>query len=313
MPNQFSHQSVLQSEAINALAIQPNGVYIDATFGRGGHSAAILAKLDAAGRLFAIDQDAEALVAAKRFAADARFCISRANFAELEALAKTWGVDGQVDGILLDIGVSSPQLDDPARGFSFMHDGDLDMRMDCDSGQSVAAWLAKVEQDELANVIYKYGEERNSRRIAKAIVERRAVLPITRTLDLANIIAAVNKAGSRHKHPATRTFQALRIYINRELEVLEDALVAALKVLKPRGRLVVISFHSLEDRIVKTFMRDMSRGVAQPRHLPAAPPTFLPLELIGKAQKPSAAEIAQNPRARSAVLRVAAKRCEVAA
>lgn len=309
----FSHQSVLLKECIHALAIQPEGIYIDATFGRGGHARAILAQLNQNGRLYAIDQDRAAIDAAADLSADPRFCIRQANFADLRQLAKDWQIEGKVAGILLDLGVSSPQLDDAARGFSFMHDGDLDMRMNQDHGQSVARWLENVSQADLADVIYQYGEERNARRIARAIIARRADAPITRTLDLAGIVAAVNHSPNQHKHPATRTFQALRIFINRELEVLPIALKAALDVLAIKGRMAVMAFHSLEDRIVKNFMRQQSIGTPAPRYLPQINAPILPLGVIGKAIKADESELQQNPRARSAVLRVAEKIREVAA
>lgn len=303
------HIPVLLKEAVNALVTQASGVYIDGTFGRGGHSREILSRLDASGVLRAVDQDMAAIrVADDLFAHDKRFDIAHANFAQLESLCEQWGISGQVDGVLLDIGVSSPQLDDAMRGFSFMHDGPLDMRMNQSGGITAKDWLADVEEEELANVIYQYGEERNSRRIARYIVRAREEQAIETTSQLANIVAKASKQRDKNKHPATRTFQAIRIFINQELTVLARVLSVAVNVLKPGGRLVVISFHSLEDRIVKVFMREQSQGKPVPRGVPVLPEQAkLTLKLVGKAIKPSEAELVLNPRARSSVLRVAEK------
>jgi 16S rRNA (cytosine1402-N4)-methyltransferase len=287
------HRPVMLEEAVAGLAVRDDGIYVDATFGRGGHSAAILEKLGVQGRLHALDQDPQAIAHAQaRFAGDARFAIHHHNFAELAAVAAQAGIAGRIDGILMDLGVSSPQLDDAARGFSFGKDGPLDMRMNPQAGESAAQWLARADDAEIADVLWQYGDERNSRRIARRIVDTRTASPLTTTAQLAALIAAVPGPRSRHIHPATRSFQAIRIHINRELEVLSAGLQQAVDVLAPGGRLAVISFHSIEDRIVKRFMRDAAR---------AETPT---VKLHGK-QFPSDQESRDNPRARSAVLRIA--------
>ncbi|ASD68173.1 16S rRNA (cytosine(1402)-N(4))-methyltransferase RsmH [Pseudoalteromonas piscicida] len=309
MSEEFKHISVLMTETLDALAINPEGTYIDGTFGRGGHSGEILKRLST-GRLQAIDQDPQAIKAAEKFADDARFSIARSRFSQIKSVAEQAGILGQVDGILLDIGVSSPQLDDADRGFSFMKDGPLDMRMDPDSGRSAAQWLAEAELEEMVFVIKKYGEEKFATRIARKIIEVREHTAITTTAQLAQLIDEAVPVKDKHKHPATRTFQAIRIYINSELEEIQTALQASLEVLKPGGRLVVISFHSLEDRIVKQFIKKQSKGEAIPRGLPLTDEQLkqnLTLKAVGKAIKPSDAEIAQNPRSRSSVLRVAEK------
>jgi len=308
------HKPVLCDEVIEALNIKPNGCYIDATFGRGGHSRAILAKLSANGHLWVIDQDPSAIEVANSLAAqDKRLTVCHARFDVLQAYCVEQGISGKVDGILLDLGVSSPQLDDPSRGFSFMQAGPLDMRMDTSQGQSAGEWLAAAPEGEIADVLYTYGEERFSRRIAKAIVTARAEAPIETTDRLAEIIKKANPAWEKHKHPATRSFQAIRIYINQELTTLEDTLRQTLAVLAPGGRLAVISFHSLEDRIVKQFIQHHAKPAPLPRvlrHLPIMEdqPAFIPdLKMIGRKLRPSDAEIDTNPRARSALLRVAEK------
>ncbi|WP_419571943.1 16S rRNA (cytosine(1402)-N(4))-methyltransferase RsmH [Rheinheimera sp.] len=307
--DQSAHISVLLAETIDGLAITPDGIYLDGTFGRGGHSKVILSKLSDKGRLFAIDRDPTAIEAAKAFASDPRFHITHSAFAELAAIAEQQQITGQVDGILLDLGVSSPQLDDAERGFSFMRDGPLDMRMDPTSGLSAADWLAKADVEEISFVLREYGEEKFAWRIANAIVEKRSETPFTRTAQLASLISAVvPKSPKEKKHPATRSFQGIRIYINSELEQVKTALEAALTVLKPGGRLTVISFHSLEDRLVKQFMRLHSKGPAIPKGLPLTEDQIkrhTPLKLIGKAIMPSEQELTQNVRARSAVLRIA--------
>ncbi|CAM4119947.1 16S rRNA (cytosine(1402)-N(4))-methyltransferase RsmH [Pseudoalteromonas byunsanensis] len=310
MTAQFQHVSVLMAETLDALAINPQGIYIDGTFGRGGHSGQILSRLGEHGRLQAIDQDPQAIEAAKKFADDSRFSIAHSRFSNIKEVAEQAGLLGKVDGILLDIGVSSPQLDDAQRGFSFMHDGPLDMRMDPTSGRSAAQWLAEADMEDITFVIKKYGEEKFGRRIAHKIVETRVHTPITTTKQLAELVDEAVPVKDKHKHPATRTFQAIRIYINSELEEIQTALQASLEVLKPGGRLVVISFHSLEDRIVKQFIKKQSKGEVMPRGLPLTDAQLkqnLTLKAVGKAIKPSAKEVAENPRARSSVLRVAEK------
>ena len=301
------HRPVLRDQVIGGLAIKPNGVYLDATFGRGGHSAAILERLGARGRLFALDLDPEAVAAARsRFGEEPRFRIAQGSFAGLRRFADAWRVTGQVDGLLLDLGVSSPQLDDSDRGFSFMREGPLDMRMDPGSGPSAAQWLASAGEQEIAQVLRRYGEERHARRIARAIVAARAQAPITTTRELAQIVTAAVPAPGRHRHPATRTFQALRIQVNRELEALEAALRQSLEVLRAGGRIVVIAFHSLEDRIVKRFFRAHARGARLPRGLPVPDASQDgELRVLGRVLRPTDTECAANPRARSARLRVA--------
>ncbi len=302
-----SHRPVLLEEAVERLAIRPEGVYVDGTYGRGGHSREILARLRPAGRLIAIDRDPEAVTSGQvAFVDDRRFFIYRGAFSMLERIAQQTGVEGQVNGVLLDLGVSSTQIDNPERGFSFLHDGPLDMRMDPDTGESVAEWLKRASGNEIADVIYQFGEERFARRIARAIVATRVTTPITTTQQLATIISASIPNRERHKHPATRTFQALRIFINRELDELSACLDQSLRVLAPAGRLVVISFHSLEDRLVKRFIRAHTREAPPDPRAPWLQSTAIPaLRAITKAVHPQAAEIAANPRARSAVLRTA--------
>ncbi|MBB1468589.1 16S rRNA (cytosine(1402)-N(4))-methyltransferase RsmH [Pseudoalteromonas sp. SG41-5] len=308
MTAQFEHISVLMDETIEGLAIKPDGIYMDGTFGRGGHSGQILARLGEHGRLQAIDQDPQAIKSAEKFADDSRFAIAHTRFSNLYEVAEQNDLLGKVDGILLDIGVSSPQLDDAERGFSFMKDGPLDMRMDPTSGRSAAQWLAEAELEEIVHVIKTYGEEKFGRRIAHKVLEVRAHTPITTTKQLADLVDEAVPVKDKFKHPATRTFQAIRIYINSELEEIQTALQAALGVLKPGGRLVVISFHSLEDRIVKQFIKKQSKGAALPRGLPLTDAQInqnLTLKAVGKAIKPSQAEVDRNPRSRSSVLRVA--------
>jgi 16S rRNA (cytosine1402-N4)-methyltransferase len=302
------HIPVLLLEVLSALAIREEGLYIDATFGRGGHSRAILEKLGKQGRLLVLDQDPEAIAVAKAIN-DPRLTVVQARFSEIGAIAEAESLSGQVDGILLDIGVSSPQLDNPERGFSFIQDGPLDMRMDPTQGQSVAEWLEYVKEETLANVIFQYGEERYSRRIARAIVEARKIQSLTSTLALAEIIAKAHPKWEPHKNPATRTFQALRIFINKELDELRSCLSQCEAILKPEGRLAVISFHSLEDRLVKEFGRSVK--TVMPRKLALTNDQLSiytqKLQSLGKAIKPSALEIAKNPRSRSATLRVMRK------
>ena len=303
----FAHQTVLLREAVAALALRPEGIYVDATFGRGGHSRLILEGLATAGRLLGIDRDPEAVAAARgSFGGDGRFAIERARFDALAELVSARGWSGRVDGVLMDLGVSSPQLDDPERGFSFLRDGPLDMRMDPDHGVSAARWLARAEADEIARVLKEYGEERYARRIARAIVRERGEAPIETTRRLAEVVAAANPAWEKGKHPATRAFQAIRIQVNGELEALAAALDQAVEVLAPGGRLVVISFHSLEDRMVKRFIRRQCKGAELPPGLPVTVDQMGgTLRGIGKAVRAGDEEVAANPRSRSAVMRVA--------
>ncbi len=296
-------------EALEALHIDSDGIYVDGTFGRGGHTEAMLRQLGPQGRLLSIDKDPDAVRTAQvRFGADARFAIERGSFARLQEFVVQRAWSGQVRGVLLDLGVSSPQLEDARRGFSFQNDGPLDMRMDPDSGMSVAQWLARAQERQIADVIKELGEERFARRIARSIVEARVTTPILTTLQLAELISGAVPRREPGKHPATRSFQALRIFINHELDDLAAALMQALDVLAEGGRLVVISFHSLEDRIVKQFFRDQAVGDNFPRGLPVTADQMRPrLRLVGKASYPSESEINVNPRARSAVMRIAEK------
>jgi len=306
----YSHISVLLNEALDGLAIQADGLYIDGTFGRGGHSRALLAQLGPEGRLIAFDKDPEAIRVGDQLAAeDGRFVVVQRSFAEMAEELRARGLAGQVQGVLLDLGVSSPQLDDPTRGFSFLNDGPLDMRMNPSAGQSAADWINSASEADIATVLKEYGEERFAKRMARAVVTRRAEQPFTRTADLAAVIKEANPAWEKGKHPATRAFQGIRIFINRELDDLADGLRAALDVLAPGGRMAVISFHSLEDRMVKQYMRREAKGAPIPRDLPIRDIDIpVSINLVGKAIKPSAAEVDANPRARSAVLRVAEKR-----
>ena len=302
-----AHTPVLLDEVLAGLAVKADGRYCDATFGRGGHAAAILGQLGPAGRLCGIDRDPAAIAAGReRFAAESRLTLVRGSFGRLEERVRAAGWEGELHGVLLDLGVSSPQLDEAGRGFSFMQDGPLDMRMDNESGFSAAQWLARAGEREIADVLFKLGEEKFSRRIARAIVAVRAATPIATTRQLADIVAGAVPTREPGKHPATRTFQAIRIHVNRELEEVEAALPQAVNLLAPGGRLCVISFHSLEDRLVKRFMRREAQGDPIYAELPDVPPHARPrLQLIGGAVMPGDAEIARNPRARSAVLRVA--------
>ena len=301
------HEPVLLDEVLAGLAVQADGRYCDATFGRGGHTAAILGALGPDGRLIAIDRDPAAIeYGRQRFGAEPRLTLIRGSFGRLEQLVRAAGVDDGLQGVLLDLGVSSPQLDEAARGFSFMQDGPLDMRMDNESGQSAAGWLARASEREISDVLHSLGEERFARRIARAIVEARRAAPIERTAELAAIIAGAVPTREPGKHPATRSFQAIRIHVNRELEALEAALPQAVRLLAPGGRLCVISFHSLEDRIVKRFIRREAQGDPVYAGLPEVPPHARPtLRKAGAAVTAGEAELARNPRARSAVLRVA--------
>ncbi len=306
----FNHQAVLLKEALESLNIRPSGIYIDATFGRGGHSRAILQQLNEDGLLIAFDQDPEAVAFAKQqFADEPRLKIEHCNFNQVADVVEQYGLTEKIDGVLMDLGVSSPQLDDAERGFSFLRSGPLDMRMDTSQGETARQWLARVKLADLINVLKKYGEEKFARRIATAIIETREQREITETGDLAEIISNAIPVKEKHKHPATRSFQAIRIYLNEELQAVEQGLKAAIKVLAKGGRLSVISFHSLEDRIVKRFMRDVSSRPKLPAGLPVMEADIeVPFRLVGKPVTAGAEELNVNPRARSARLRVLERR-----
>jgi len=313
MSDKYKHETVLLEEAVEALNIKKDGVYIDATFGRGGHSAKVVEQLGPEGRMLLIDKDPLAIAYAKEvYKGDKRVFVWQGSFKDFPDALQEIGLQ-EMDGLLLDLGVSSPQLDDASRGFSFMRDGELDMRMNPDVGLSAAEWIGKAPEEEIANVLYQYGDERLSRRIARNIVEKRAATPISTTLQLAEIVASsIPKKIQRKepgKHPATRSFQAIRIYINRELEDLIDCLDNSKEFLATKGRLVVISFHSLEDRIVKRFIRLHSSAPQLPRGLPIKEDEmFTPiLKSIGKAVKPSKSEVQVNVRSRSAIMRIGEK------
>lgn len=305
MSEGLAHTTVLLDEAVDALAIKPDGIYVDGTFGRGGHSARVLERLGGNGRLIALDKDPAAVAVGEAWR-DARFRIVHRGFAQLPEVLREQGV-AQVDGILLDLGVSSPQLDEAARGFSFRFDAPLDMRMDTSSGMTAAQWLATADESLLTEVIRDYGEERFAKQIARAVVAARAVQPIDTTRQLVELVGKAVRTREAGQNPATRTFQAIRIYLNRELEELAQVLPECAAHLQVGGRLVVISFHSLEDRIVKHFMRDMAEGDKLPRNVPirASEVPQGKLRLIGKAVRAGEAEVQANPRARSAVMRVA--------
>ena len=311
MTNSFRHITVLLDAAVDGLAVQADGCYLDGTFGRGGHSRLILERLGSEGRLLGFDKDPLAIATGNALAAeDGRFVVVQRSFAELGAEVAVRGLTGQVAGILLDLGVSSPQLDDAERGFSFLNDGPLDMRMNPDAGVSAAEFIASASAEEIARVFKEYGEERFAKRMARAVVERRALKPFERTADLAAVLTEANPAWEKGKNPATRAFQGLRIHVNNELGDLQRGLDAALEALAVGGRLVVISFHSLEDRIVKQFMRRHAKGEVDrlPRDLPIIPKAFEPrLKLHGKPVFASEAEVRANPRSRSAVMRIAEK------
>jgi 16S rRNA (cytosine1402-N4)-methyltransferase len=314
MSTESLHHTVLLNEAVDALLAQSDErdepqIYIDGTFGRGGHSRAILKKLPANARLIAFDRDPEAIAVANALQTeDERLEPKHSAFGEMSAVLGDMGLIGRADGLLLDLGVSSPQLDDAERGFSFMRDGPLDMRMDTTQGISAAQWINSASETEIADVLYHYGEERHSRRMARRVVAERTISPILRTGVLAEMIKEANPSWERDKHPATRAFQGIRLFINRELEQLELALDQALEILRPGGLFVVISFHSLEDRIAKRFIAKHARGDDFPRGLPVAQSQLNPkVKPQSKAIKPSRDEIDRNPRARSAVMRVAAK------
>ena len=304
------HLPVMFGQVMDGLRVRKDGTYLDGTFGRGGHARGVLERLGDGGRLLLMDKDPEAIrVAELAFGADPRVAIRRGSFA---ALGDWDRVRDGLDGVLLDLGVSSPQLDVAERGFSFGKDGPLDMRMDPDAGESAAAWLARADEREIADVLWTFGEEKQSRRIARAIVARRAAEPLLRTAQLADLIASVVPRGAQKIHPATRSFQAIRIFVNRELEDLERGLDAAVAALKPGGRLAVISFHSLEDRIVKQFIARLAKAPPANRRMPVAVAFVPTLRIVADAQKADVAETDANPRARSAVLRVAEKLAEAA-
>jgi 16S rRNA (cytosine1402-N4)-methyltransferase len=305
------HQSVLYRESLQALNIKQDGIYIDCTFGRGGHSGGILQQLGPNGRLLAFDRDIDAInsTEADRLRQDSRFHLHHGCFDELASVSRQLGYQGKVDGILMDLGVSSPQLDVAERGFSFMRDGALDMRMDTTRGISAAEYLSQVDEQELVKILFDYGDERFARRIARAIVEQRQISPVQTTLQLAKLIDNAVPFRDKHKHPATRSFQAIRIEVNQELEQIKAGLNQSINVLAPQGRLVVISFHSLEDRIVKRFIRDESGRKFNPGKLPIKEQDIEQgqLKKMGQSIKAQADELKQNPRARSAVMRVAEK------
>ncbi len=305
------HQAVLYEEALESLQIKTDGIYVDCTFGRGGHSTGILQRLGETGRLLAFDRDVEAINSneAIGLSADKRFSLHHACFADIGIVSKQLGYSGRINGILIDLGVSSPQLDTADRGFSFLRDGPLDMRMDVTRGLTAAQYLAQVEEQELVRVLFEYGEERFAKRIARAIVSQREQQSLQTTLQLAKLIEESVPFKDKYKHPATRTFQAIRIEINNELEQIKEALAQAVEVLAPGGRLVVISFHSLEDRIVKRFIRNESGRKTNPGKLPVREQDIAKgqLKKVGKSIRAQAQEIKQNPRARSAIMRVAEK------
>jgi len=305
--NEHHHVPVLLEEALQALQVKQDGVYVDATYGRGGHAREILQRLGAHGQLLVFDRDPQACEDARRkFGADARMKITQGPFSLLERTIDNLGLAGKINGILFDLGVSSPQLDDARRGFSFRADGSLDMRMDPQAGESAADWIRRAEENEIARVIREYGEERFAKRIARAIVSERDIEPITTTRRLAEIVARAVPSREKNKDPATRTFQAIRIHVNRDLEEIREVLPQTIRLLAAGGRLVAISFHSLEDRIVKHFLRAEAKGDDLPPDFPVRHDHFRPrLKTVGKAIRAGDAEARRNPRARSAVLRVA--------
>ncbi len=311
--NEREHEPVLVDEALALLAIETGGYYVDATYGRGGHTARILEALGGEGRVLAIDRDPQAIEAGRRrFAREVRLTLVHAAFSDLRELVPAHAHGRACRGVLFDLGVSSPQLDDARRGFSFRADGPLDMRMDPAHGEPASAWLARARVDEIREVIAAYGEERFARRVAQAIVAARDKRPIERTSELAALVARAVPTREPGKHPATRTFQALRMHVNDELGQLEHGLAGAVDVLAPGGRLVVISFHSVEDRVVKRFLRGASSIDPELARLPVIPPQAQPrLKLLGRKTRPAPVESARNPRARSALLRAAEKLAEV--
>ena len=310
--SEYAHTPVLIDEVLQGLKLQTDGIYIDCTFGRGGHSQEILQHLGKHGRLFAIDRDPDAVSSIhEKLCDDCRLTLVQGSYTMLESLVRENGIQGRVSGILFDLGVSSPQFDNCTRGFSLQHDGPLDMRMDNTKGSTAAEWLASAEVDEIRKVLQEYGEERYARRIANAIVNERLHKPVETTHHLAEIITSTVPTRERDKHPATRTFQAIRIFINDELNQLRDVLSQTIDALTCGGRLVVISFHSLEDRLVKRFMRRESRGDYFPHDVPVTEDAIRPkLKIVGRAIHPTIHEIANNPRSRSAVMRIAEKIAE---
>lgn len=313
MQTESGHISVLLNESVDGLAIKPGGIYVDCTFGRGGHSRVILNKLSDDARLIAIDQDPSAIAWAEQHFDDPRFEIVQGNFKDLAEIIEARGLTGKIDGVLMDLGVSSPQLDEAERGFSFMRNGPLDMRMNPDAGMPASEWLQVASEDEIAFVLKEYGEERFARKIARAIVHDRVETPFTTTAQLAGLLGRIIKKKEPGKHPATRSFQALRIQVNGELDAIKQVLAGALDVVKKHGRISVISFHSLEDRIVKRFFNEKSKAKPVPRGLPVTDDELnkdIKLKLVTKAIKPSAQEIEMNPRSRSSVLRVAERVAE---
>jgi len=306
MDPDYGHRPVLLDEVLEALNIQPDGCYVDATFGRGGHSRAILERLNEQGRLIALDQDPQAIVYGQQhFAQEDRIEFVHCNFSQVESVIRSHQKERAVNGVLMDLGVSSPQLDDAERGFSFLRDGPLDMRMNSSEGENAMQWLARVELYDLTTVLKRFGEERFARRIATAIIEAREKKEITTTAELAEIISDAIPVKEKHKHPATRSFQAIRMHINNELQMIEQGLEGSASVLAAGGRLAVISFHSLEDRLVKRFMRNLVKGPELPAGLPVmTSDEEQPYRLVGKPRVSSDAEIRENPRARSARLRV---------
>jgi 16S rRNA (cytosine1402-N4)-methyltransferase len=306
----FSHRPVLLQESLSGLNIKPDGIYIDATFGRGGHSAEILQQLSSKGRLIALDRDDTAIESGQRFIDDPRFSIHHVAFSNIEDVVNELELMCNIDGVLMDIGVSSPQLDDASRGFSFQKDGPLDMRMDRSSGISAADWLNKADLEEITMVLKTFGEEKFGKRIAHAVLEQRVIKPLETTAEFAQLIDKAVPVKDKFKHPATRSFQGVRIFINGELDQLNQGLAGAVKVLKSGGRLAVISFHSLEDRVAKRFIRKLSKGKEIPRGLPITQQEIDADKIVkamGRAIKPSTEEIALNVRCRSSVLRVAEK------
>jgi len=303
-----AHQPVLFTEALDALAIRTDGIYIDGTFGRGGHTLGILKRLGSKGCVYAFDKDDTAIQYGRQYIMDDRLTLKQGSFTMMESVATQNHFHGKVDGILLDLGVSSPQLNEAERGFSFLREGPLDMRMDPHTGESAAEWINHASEKEIEAVLKDNGEESFAKRISKAIVAARALHPFKTTSELAAVIAKAHPAWQKGQHPATQSFQAIRIHINHELEDLKEVLPQAFRLLAPGGRLVVISFHSLEDRLVKRFFREKATGGMIPRNLPIPTRDIQKtLKIVGKAQRPSPMEVSNNPRARSAILRVAEK------